>query len=125
MQLDLNFNVKKPDGTEHTELYQDHQDGKVKSKTVSMKEQLANFLIGAAKHEKISDERAWNFAQQLLNKGIIDTDSEALNEIYEEFKKSNVPIFVKMNLKLAIEEAKKKASESAPAKSPECQDEHK
>lgn len=109
MKLDLNFNLKNPDGTDIFESYREND--KEKSKTIPAKTIVSNFLISASKHEKLSEERAWDFAVQLAKDGTINAEITSLDELWNDIDKSGFSILVKRNIKNAIEKVKEESKE--------------
>lgn len=110
-RLDLNFNVKRPGGTDYQEAYQETADAPIKYRTVPLSVVVANFLIAPDKHENLSRKRAWLFAEQLEESGIIETDEEGLNELKKDFDDCKISMIFHQNLEKAIIEAKKKSEQ--------------
>jgi hypothetical protein len=110
MRINFNFNLKNPDNSDCVEHFRDEKDNNlVKSRPIKAAPLLCNFLISVAKHTKLTNDRAWNFAQQLANPGIIETDAEGANELLQDISEAQtLTILVKKNLEGTIQEAKKK-----------------
>lgn len=114
MQLDLNFTLKNPDGTEVNP-----------AEPISAKSIVTNFLISPSSHQSIDTERAWDFAIQVATMGIIETDSKGLKDFWHDFEKSpGFPILTKGNIKEAIDKARSKTSRSEVSQD-ECESECK
>jgi len=122
MQLDLNFSLKKSDGSEYLATHQDN--GKITHIPILAKSQFITLLEESATPGKLGDKRAWDFAKQLSKNGIIETDVTGLEDFMTDVSSDpRIPRFIKMNLLEAIDETKKKGSESSSAKKDECCDE--
>lgn len=102
MKLDLNFNLKTPDGIEAKEAYQENNE--VKYREIPAKLVVSKLLVEASKHEKLSQERAWDFACQIGKDGTIETDKQGLEELKHAISHSVFSILIKMNI---IEEINK------------------
>lgn len=111
--LDLNFNVKGPDGKDVLKAYREEEGRPKKYRVIPLKKAISNFLSNAVKHENIEDDTAWSYAQQLEENGCIQNiNDEIMDNMYSEFEKnSGCEIYIKQNFKKAIIEAKKKSEQ--------------
>lgn len=123
MQLDFNFTLQDPDGTEITEKYLGPANEQLE-RPISAKTIVKNFLISPASHEKIDAQRAWDFAVEVAISGIIETDNKGVSDFWHDFEKSSsYSILTKGNIKKAIDEAKKKSPQ--PQAEEKCEKECK